>query len=288
MAKMTKDQVRAAVRDAIADAEGYDTDELSELRKQALDYYYNRESIAPTLDGRSKLQSSDVADMVEAVTAQIMPAFEGDSIVEVEPRTEDEIEQTRAETNAVNWVVMQQNNGHYELQQALRDALLLRNGVIKVYLQEQEEVEKQSFTNLSEIEYGSLVANATDSLTGVDNGVVIDSVEETNGWYDVSVTVKRTERQVCSKAVDPSYFMWERDWDSIYLDKCRFVAERSLPTRSELIEMGYPKSKVNKLNAGGNDTRVDALARNQNSNRRSWEGTTPAEDIIECHECYIR
>ena len=289
MARMTKDQIKAAVLEQIADSEGYDTDELAAMRKDALDYYYNRDSIAPSIDGRSKLQSSDVADMVEAVTAQVMPAFDGDAIIEVEPRSEDDIEQARTETNAVNWCVMEQNNGQYEIQQALRDALLLRNGIIKVYLQEKEEVQVEYMDGLTEMEFGQLMMQSVDNVKDVDNGIMVQEVgEPEKGFHDVRVTIKKTDRKVCVRAVDPSNFMWERDHDSIYLDCIRFCAERFLPTRSELIEQGYSKKKVNQLNAGGNDTRVDGLARNQNSARRHWEGTTPAEDIIECFECYVR
>ena len=69
MPKLSKEQIVAAVYRRIRDSEGYDTDELNGLRKDALDYYYNRANAAPSAPGRSALQSSDVADMVEAVTA---------------------------------------------------------------------------------------------------------------------------------------------------------------------------------------------------------------------------
>ena len=151
----------------ITDAEGYDTDELAALRKHAMDYYYNRPHIAPSIEGRSKLQSSDVADMVEAVTAQIMPAFDGETIVEVEPASEADVEQAQTETNAVNWVVMQQNRGQYELQQAVRDALLLRNGVMKVWHDVTERVEKVRYEDVTYAQYEELQANAVMTLDGV-------------------------------------------------------------------------------------------------------------------------
>jgi hypothetical protein len=45
---------------------------------------------------------------------------------------------------------------------------------------------------------------------------------------------------------------------------------------------------VNGLNYGGNDTQIDSLARSQHSVRRHFQGETPAEDIIEFWECYVR
>lgn len=288
MPRLKKEQIITAVYQQIEDSEGYDSDELNGLRKDALDYYYNRPSAAPSMEGRSSIQSSDVADMVEAVVSQIMPAFETESVAEFEPISEEDVDQARTESNAVNWVIMQQNNGFYEIQQAVRDALLLRNGVMKVYLDEKIDIKTENYAELTELEYGELIAGSVEDISLADNGIKVETLSEENGFYDVRVTSKRTIRKVKSCAIDPSNFSWERDHDSIYLQDARFVCERSLPTRSDLIKMGYKKSLVNSLNAGGNDTQIDTLARNQHSQRRNWRGATKAEDIIECFECYIR
>ena len=288
MAKLTQDQIKAAVLEQIQDAEGYETDELARVRQESLDYYYNRPSAAPSAPGRSSLQSSDVADMTEALIAQVMPAFEQDNVVEFEPLTEDDVDQARLETDTVNYVVMQQNNGYYEIQQAVRDALLLRNGIIKVYLDEKVETAIDNYDMLTQDQYNTLMMEHNPNLKDVDNGYSVQLKDSDKGFFNVRVTTKTTTRKVCTKAIDPANFSWERDYDSIYLDDVRFCAERSLPTRSELIGMGYKKSVVNQLNAGGNDTQLDSLARNQSAARRNWRGSTPAEDIIEMYECYMR
>jgi hypothetical protein len=217
MAKLKKEQIKAAAQEAISDSEGYDTDELQELHRTALDYYYNRPGAAPSMEGRSALQSSDVADMIEAVTSQVMPAFELDSVAEFDALSEEDVEQSRTESNAVNWVVMQQNNGFYEIQQAVRDALLLRNGIIKVSLEEKERVTVERYRGLTEVEYGQLAMGQNENLNEVENGYRLDDVEEEAGFYSCKVTRKETRRKVCTQAVDPTFFMWERDWSSIYL-----------------------------------------------------------------------
>lgn len=290
MPRLTKDEISQYVYQQIADSEGYDNDELAAIRKDALDYYYNRESAAPSLPGRSALQSSDVADMIEAVVAQVMPAFDMESPVEFQALSEEDEDQARTETNAVNYVVMEQNNGFYEIQQAIRDALLLRNGVMKVYLDEKTDVETVRYEMLTELEYGNLVQRDSGDLSKLDNGMNVKLIsEEPKGFYNVEVKTKTTLRKICSKAVDPTYFSWEREHDSIYLQDVRFCAERSLPTRSDLIQMGYPKRLINSLNSGGSvDTSTDTMARNQNATTKQWRGTTPASDIIETYECYIR
>lgn len=286
--KLTEGELQAAVLQQIHDAEGYETDELAHMREKALDYYYNRKNIAPSLAGRSEIQSSDVADMVEAVIAQMMPAFETESVVEFEAMSEDDVEQARLETDAVNYVVMQASNGYYELQTAIRDALLMRNGLVKVYLDEKVEVRTDNYNMLTLQELGSLQMGALDSIDYVDNGYTVDVIDDDDVFFNVVVKTKETKRKVLAKAIDPTNFSWERDHDCIYLDDVRFCCERSLPTRGELIDMGYDARKVNRLNAGGNDTQLDSIARNQHSSRRNWRGSTPAEDVIEFFECYYR
>ena len=289
MARLSKEQIKDAVLSQLEESEGYDTDELAALRKDALDYYYNRKEAAPSMAGRSSLQSSDVADMVEHVVTQIMPAFEGELIAEFPAESEEDIEQARLESMAVSHVVMDVNNGDVEFEEAIRDALLMRNGITKVYLDEKINTGVETYINLTMLEYGDLRRNSTDDLSQVDNGIKVEELSEEDGFYSARVTTKTTKRKVCVNAIDPANFSWEQDYDSIYLDDCRFVAERSLPTRSDLLEMGYKKSIVKGLNAGGNDSQIDNNARNQEgSTPRVWKGATPADDIIECHECYIR
>lgn len=286
MPRLSRDQISTAVHQQLEDSEGFDKDELASMRRDALDYYFNRDRVAPTAEGRSSLQSSDVADMLEAVVAQMMPAYEGDSVAQFEPVGEDDVDQARAESNAVEWCVMQQNNGHYEIQQAVRDALLLRNGIIKVYLEEKENVETTRYEMLTVLEYGDLMRNAVSDLKTTDNGYTVKTLAETDGFYDVKVVSKHIDRKVCTRAVDPGNFSWERDYDSIYLDDCRFVAERSLPTRSDLINRGYPKSIVSGLNAGSTGASIDS--RSQHSQRSHWQGATPAADVLEVFECHMR
>ncbi len=73
---MDKKDLQAAVLEQVAQAEGFDSDELSELREKALDYYFNRDSAAPSIPGRSKQQSTDVADMVENDARLVAHAME--------------------------------------------------------------------------------------------------------------------------------------------------------------------------------------------------------------------
>jgi hypothetical protein len=287
---MTKEEIKTAVLHSLAQAEGYEHDELDEMRREALDYYYNRSNIAPTMPGRSAIQSSDVADMIESVVAQMMPAFESETLADFEPLSDEDVDQARTEGEAVNYVVMQLNDGHYQIQAAIKDALLLRNGFIKIYVEERVNVETETYEGLSEDEGNYLLANSIDNLNGVDSGatVTLKDTEQDIGTYDATVKVKTTTRKVKVCAVDPVNMSWAQNWNSIYLKDCPFVAERDFPRRSELVEMGYPKKLVASLPPGAMDISQGGVARNPQREAQVYEGSEPSQDLIEVYECYTR
>lgn len=288
MAKMTQAQIKAAVEEQIAQADGYENDELGQMRKRALDYYFcNGEYSAPTAEGRSTLQSTDVADMVEAVTAQMMPAFEGDCLVEFPPNSDQDVQQAEAETRAVNHVIMEVNNGFNELMSAVKDALLLRNGFLKACLDETIDIDKREYENLTEDEYQQLRHHPghKETLTDVDNGFTMEAEEaDMAGFWHVKVTEKTTTRKIRTEAIDPINMSWSQGWDSVYLQECPFVCERSFPRRSDLIEEGYPKAKVNKCSTSQRAAESEKRTRGF----LAVESTDRSQDEIETYECYVR
>lgn len=105
--------------------------------KKAVDYYYGRPR-GDEVPGRSQVQSLDVADMIHAVMAQILPSFTQDTICQFEPDGPDDDAMARLESDAVNRVVMESSRGYTVLYQAIKDALLLKNGVVKAWLEEDD------------------------------------------------------------------------------------------------------------------------------------------------------
>jgi hypothetical protein len=103
--------------------------------KKAMDYYYGRPR-GDEVPGRSQVQSLDVADMTHAVMAQILPSFTQDSVCQFEPDGPDDEAMARLESDAVNKVMMESSRGYVVFYEALKDALLLKNGIVKGYLDE--------------------------------------------------------------------------------------------------------------------------------------------------------
>jgi hypothetical protein len=101
----------------------------------AVNYYYGRPR-GDEVPGRSQIQSLDIADTIHAVLAQILPSFTQDTICTFEPDGPDDDALARLESDAVNRVIMESNRGYLVLYQAIHDALLLKAGIVKVYLED--------------------------------------------------------------------------------------------------------------------------------------------------------
>lgn len=256
---VTERQLCAWIERELAMAEGYSGGDLAEVRKLALDRYYGRPR-GDEVAGRSAVQSSDIADMVEAVIAQMLPGFSGDSVVEFEPIGTDDVEAAQLESDIVNTVIIEANRGYTMFQEALRDALLLRNGWIKVWHDEREEVSTIKLRGVPEDAVTATIDAAPDGLR-----LKLVEVEDAgNGLVNAELTAKRERSKLRVTSVDPVNMRWQADFGSVFLDDIRFLAECWYPSRSELIAEGYSRSKVEALPAGSSQWAVDQQARNQN------------------------
>jgi hypothetical protein len=129
-------------------------------RSDAMDYYLgNMSKDMPSQDGRSKTVSMDVADAVEGLMPQLMDIFAGsDEVVRFEPVGPEDEEGAQQETDYVNHVFMQQNPGFTALYTLIKDALLQKNGFVKVWWEEREEEQRETYYDLSEDQFAMLAA----------------------------------------------------------------------------------------------------------------------------------
>lgn len=130
---MRDDEIVALLRRQIEAAQSSGPDPTHWAK--ALDYYYGRPR-GDELPGRSQLQSLDIADMTHAVMSQILPTFNADSVCTFEPDGPNDEAMCRLESDATNKVMMEAGRGFVVFYEALKDSLLLKNGIVKVYLDE--------------------------------------------------------------------------------------------------------------------------------------------------------
>jgi hypothetical protein len=269
---MNEKDLLQQVKHQLVHCHGYEGDEVASARAQALDYYFQRVR-GDEVAGRSAVVSGDVSAMVEANLAQMMDAFSSDNVIEFEPYGPDDEDQAQLESCAVQYLVMGRNNGFVELSQAIKDALLLRNGIVKVWVDERSKTVFKTYRNVE-----------PEALADLADGADIVDYDDEKGVLKVRETIDI--RDFRSKAVPPENFLWAKDYDSQDLQKVEFCAERHLDTRSDLREMGFSKKKVEELLPHKTNWKIDAVKRNPLSMSQDSFAIDKSQEQVEWYECY--
>src|SRR5262245_3963594 len=162
MPKMSIVDLRALLAAERADAlSAMSASKLAEERAAALDYYLGdmaRDMPAP--EGRSKAVSTDVADTIEGLMPSLMEIFTaGDEVVRFEPVGPEDVDAAEQETDYVNHVFMQQNPGFLVLYSFIKDALLSKVGIVKVWWEEREELERETYLDLDDAAFAIISAD---------------------------------------------------------------------------------------------------------------------------------
>jgi hypothetical protein len=111
----------------------------------------------PAQDGRSRAVSTDVADTIEGLMPSLMDIFAGsDEVVRFEPVGPEDEEAAQQETDYVNHVFMQQNPGFMILYGFIKDALLSKTGIVKVWWEEREQEQRETYYDLTEEQFQAL------------------------------------------------------------------------------------------------------------------------------------
>ena len=287
MAKMTKRELAAHLEQEIHSALGYKDGKLTEKRSDALDRYYGKR-YGNEQEGRSQIVTRDVADVIEWIMPSLMKIFtSGDKVVQFEPQGPEDVEMAKQSTDYVNHVIMRQNPGFHIIYQWFKDALLQKNGIVKHYWDDSSETLREEYKNLTEEEFTALLLDdGVEVLEHTPNGLEnSDEVSLEPVTHDVVVSRTYDDGQVRIEAVPPEEFLIDKYAKSI--DSARFVAHRVKRTKSELIEQGYPKSKIeNVFNNDEANYKAERLSRFSHEQDNSPEGDI--DDGIWVTECYLR
>jgi hypothetical protein len=172
---------------ALLAAERYDAlsamaaSKLSDERASALNYYMgNMSKDMPAPDGRSKAVSSDVADTIEGLMPPLMEIFaSGDEVVQFAPVGPEDAAAAEQETDYVNHVFMQQNPGFLVLYSFIKDALLSKVGVVKVWWECREEVERETYLDQPDDAFALIVSQpGVEVVEHTEREIVVPRPEE--------------------------------------------------------------------------------------------------------------
>src|SRR5690242_12919463 len=145
---MDLDELASYIDAEVHQSLGFHSGTLSEQRRLALAYYYG-EPFGNEQEGRSSVVSKDVADTIEWIMPTLMKIFTAtDEICRFEPQGPEDEQAAQQATDYVNYLFGRQNNGFVALYSFFKDALLQKNGFLKVYWENYEESKLETYEYL--------------------------------------------------------------------------------------------------------------------------------------------
>ena len=235
--KITEDELVARIDQEITDSLGYG-DEVSLQRERAMEYYYG-EPFGNEVEGRSQFIDSTVQDTIEWIKPTLMRIFaSGDQMVTFNPVGPEDVDSAKQATDYINHIFMKDNPGWEILYAWFTDALLQKNGIVKVWWDESEEWNREEYKGLDEMELQSLISDPrVEVIEHTSPGTELDgsySEGESEGHH-VVISRDMSKGRVHVENVPPDEFLISRASKAI--QDARFTCHRVKKTLTELREI---------------------------------------------------
>jgi hypothetical protein len=234
----------------------YDPDVLTSLRnriEQAIDaqsenatqrrrawQQFSGQADESQTDGNN-VTSGDVNSMVTAVCAQMVIAFSTDTIVSFAANNAEDETSAKAESRAVNKIIVEDNGGFRKILEGVQNALMYRTGYLKAWW----DVDKVTAT----VPFDGVEADELPVLVEDEQGIERRLIDYDEDKKRARVEVTQTTKRLRVRAVNNERFFVDPDWDEQELDGCGLCGEVHYKTRDELSRMGIPWEIVKALPA---------------------------------------
>lgn len=276
--KMDESTIQATVKAAIDAAIGFVEGEVADDRIKA-QKYFNGLSTVEAEDDRSKVVATKCRDVVRMIEPVLMRIFlQTGKPVEFVPTGPDDIHKAEQATEYVNWR-FNENNGFKHLSGVFRDALVKKNGVIKAYWDERQDVDFEDYDNLTPEAMGLLEQEAE----------VIESEQTENGLFSAKVQRVTKDGRLKLSAIAPEDFFV--DASATCVEDAFVVGDRTEMRVGDVVAMGYDFEDVSE-HAGNAES---ALSDEEDFGRTGYSDEYDAESVndpsmrlVQVTEAYMR
>ena len=260
--KLSDSEIVARIEAEESKSYGVNDSQLSFERSEAINFYLGL-PFGNEVEGRSQVVSYDVQDTIESALPQLLKVFvAGDKVVTFDPKGPEDQDAADQETDYVNHVVMEKNAGFNIFYVWFKDALLSKNGYVKVYTETEDEMEEVEYSGLTDAQLQML---ASDDKTEVlehtaypDPSVDIAMLQQQAMMnnqdpmsimqpmlHDVKLKVTESKDSIKIKNVAPENIMVSVDTTGPSLHDARFVQHRELMAVADIAEaFNLSESKV--------------------------------------------
>jgi hypothetical protein len=255
--KLTDSDILARAQQEVTSTIGRWGSEISNERAAALDYYLG-EQYGDEVEGRSQVITREVMETVEWILPSLVRIFcDADTLVAFDPVGPEDEDVAEQETDVVNHVFWKQNKGFYNVYTFLKDALLSKTGILKVWWEDKEEEKREEYQGIDEMGLMQLLEDKTVEREPLDIS------QDENGLITVSFKATRKRGRIRIEPVPPEEFGVNRDASSPYAKDAKSCYHRVKKTKSELIEEGYSKELVESLPTSDDVDTPEQIARDR-------------------------
>jgi len=258
--QMTEDEIQGLVSDAIKDAVSFMESEIVESRIKAQRYFEGEVDIGQE-EGRSKIVSTKVRDVVRAIKPSLMRVFlSSENPVEYVPTNQEDVAMADQATRYAHYT-FNHLNGYTLLNDAIHDALVKKTGVLKAYWEDYTDEKIHTYSNLTDEELTVIVQDQNitviEQTTEVSMEVNEMGMEVETPQHSLKVSYAKDTGKLCIESVPPEEFIVDRNAKSV--EDALIVAHRTEMRVSDLVAMGFDFDKVSELSGlSSDDTFTDA------------------------------
>ncbi|GLU25541.1 hypothetical protein [Brucella sp. NBRC 12950] len=281
MPNMTDEELAGIVGGLLDDCDNYYDSQLKPELQRAQEYYDGVMRDTPSDDGRSVAISKDVRSTIKKMLPSVYRVFFGsDKIVEYAPVAEGDEGSADQATDYVNYIVLPESGGQRAIYDAIHDALLKRNGVLKWFVETHRETQTSTMDGLDVQGAQILVSDPSIEILG--------AAQDELGFYTIQIKRQYDQKNVKLECVPRSEFRIHPDAKNI--DDSPIVAQVTTKRRGELIAAGYDKATIEALSAadGADLLNLDDGAESKRAIGTTAQGHHTSIDEIEVAECFVR
>jgi hypothetical protein len=288
---MNDSELVGILNNQISNATGGYTSTINDKKATALDYYMGDESLIDAEDGESSVITREVLENVERELGQQLKVFaSGERVVQFDPTGEEDEEQAEQETDYVLHIYNKENNGFKISHDWIKSALIEKVSYVKVWVEENEETEVQTYTNLLDIELAqALDQDEVEALEHSERLINLNGIETT--VHDIKIRVTEKKKRIKIAAVPGEEIGVARNHNELSLEDCHFVYHKPQGvTASDLIEAGFDKKTVMELPGYSEAENELETSRNYSDDEATtlYDEADASTREIEVYECYIR
>ena len=304
-ATMSEQQMLSVVRDEVDNALGWTGTRLTAARERNLEAWFGNRR-GDEVEGRSQATSRVTFEQVEQILPGLLEVFvSSNEVCQFTGKSGADKDSAKAATTACNHV-FRENEGMQVLTTMFRDALIQRNGIVKVTWDESNEgyIEVYEGKTVGEVEM--LEQDTHFDFKEVtpfifsDDGELVEIEEELmsqlppEAMESVRFTVKGVRRKddgrVVLENVPPEEFLINRDARGIDHSTARFLAHRIRTSVSDLIASGIDPDVAKNIPTSQPSSTTETAARlrssQQDGNDFGFTDRTDSQRQVLVTECY--